>query len=152
MYPFIVAAFMVVFPGISIAAETALRSVPLSILLVAKWFVFWMVGLRLLTAGLRQMIQPQYTARTILKLAGDDALMVIRELGFANVAIGLLGTLSLPFADWRSAAALVGGVFYALAAGNHILQHGRGRLETIAMFSDAFAAIVLLISFGGLIR
>jgi hypothetical protein len=152
MYPFIIAAFMVVLPGLSVAAEVALRGVPLSIILIAKWFVFWMVGMRLFTAGLRQMTQPEYTARTILKLTGNDALVVIRELGFANVAIGLLGLASLPFPDWRSAAALVGGVFYALAAGNHILQHHRGRLQNIALVSDAFAAIVLLVSFGGLIR
>jgi hypothetical protein len=152
MYPFIIAAFMVVLPGLSVAAETAFRGVPLSIVLVGKWFVFWMVGIRLLAAGLRQITQPEYTARTILKLTGNDALVVIRELGFGNVAMGLLGIASLPFPDWRSAAALVGGVFYGLAAGNHVLQRHRGGLQSIAMVSDAFAAIVLLVSFGGLIR
>ena len=152
MYPFIIAAFMVVLPGLSVAAETAFRGVPLSIVLVAKWFVFWMVGIRLLAAGVRQIAQPEYTARTILKLTGNDALVVIRELGFGNVAMGLLGIASLPVPDWRSAAALVGGVFYGLAAGNHVLQRKRGRLQNLAMVSDAFAAIVLLVSFGGLIR
>ncbi len=152
MYPFLITAFMVILPAVSIAAEAVLRGVPLSILLVGKWFVFWMVGIRLLTAGLRQITQPEYTARAIFKLTGKDALVVIRELGFANVAIGLLGTVSLAFADWRSAAALVGGVFYGLAAGNHILQPHRGRLQNIALVSDAFAALVLLVSFGGLIR
>jgi hypothetical protein len=129
-----------------------MRGVPLSIVLVGKWFVFWMVGIRLLAAGLRQITQPEYTARTILKLTGNDALVVIRELGFANVAMGVLGTTSLLFADWRSAAAVVGGAFYGLAAGNHVLQPHRGRLQNIAMVSDAFAAVVLLVSFGGLIR
>lgn len=152
MYPFLITAFMVVLPAISIAAEAAIRGVPLSILLVAKWFVFWMVGIRLLTAGLRQITQPEYTARVIFKLTGQDALVVIRELGFANVAMGLLGAISLPFADWRSAAALVGGAFYGLAAAHHILQPHRGRLQNIAMVSDVFAALVLLVSFGGLIR
>jgi hypothetical protein len=152
MYPFIIAAFMVVLPGLSVAAEAAIRGVPLSIVLVGKWFVFWMVGIRLFAAGLRQITQPQYTARTILKLTGNEALVVIRELGFANVAMGLLGVASLPFPDWRSPAALVGGVFYGLAAGHHVLQPHRGRLQNIAMVSDFFAAIVLLVSFGGLIR
>ncbi len=152
MYPFLIAAFMVVLPGLSIATEATIGGAALSILLVGKWFVFWAVGIRLLTAGLRQIIQPEYAARTILRLTGNDALLVIRELGFANVAMGLLGAVSLPFAQWRSAAALVGGVFYALAAGHHILQPRRSRLQTIAMVSDVFAAIVLLVSFGGLLR
>ena len=42
MYPFLIAAFMVVLPGISVAADVAIRGVPLSIVLVGKWFVFWM--------------------------------------------------------------------------------------------------------------
>jgi hypothetical protein len=152
MYPLVITAFMVVLPTLSVAAEAMLRGTPLSIVLVGKWFIFWMVGIRLLTAGLRQITQPAYTARTILKLTGTDALVVIRELGFANVAMGLLGIASLPFPDWRSAAALMGGVFYGLAAGNHVLQPHRSRLQNIAMVTDAFAAVVLLVSFGGLIR
>jgi len=31
-------------------------------LLVGKWFVFWMVGVRLFMAGVRQVAQPQFTA------------------------------------------------------------------------------------------
>ena len=152
MYPFIIVAFMVVLPALSVLADAMLRGSPLSVILVGKWFVFWMVGIRLFTAGLRQMTQPQYTARTVLKLTGNDALVVIRELGFANVAMGLLGIVSLAFPDWRSAAALMGGVFYVLAAGNHVLQSHRSRLQNIAMVTDVFAAVVLLVSFGGLIR
>jgi len=31
-------------------------------LLVGKWFAFWMVGVRLFMAGVRQVAQPQFTA------------------------------------------------------------------------------------------
>ena len=30
--------------------------------LVGKWFVFWTVGIQLFLAGLRQIVQPRYTA------------------------------------------------------------------------------------------
>ena len=144
MYPFIIAAFMVVLPGLSVAAEAMMRGVPLSIVLVGKWFVFWMVGVRLLAAGLRQISQPEYTARTILKLTGNDALVVIRELGFANVAIGILGIASLFVAGWALAAAVSGGIFYGLAGINHAMQNHRNRLENVAMASDLVAAAFLL--------
>jgi hypothetical protein len=152
VYLLIISALMLLLPAGSCIAEALLRGAPLSIALAAKWFVFWSVGVRLLSAGAKQIWQPEYTARAILKLKSDDALLVIRELGFANVAMGSLGMASLVFSAWRPAGALVGGVFYGLAAVNHIMQAHRGRLENIAMVSDAFAAVVLLSSFADLIR
>ncbi|MGO9833703.1 MAG: hypothetical protein ACLP1X_05760 [Polyangiaceae bacterium] len=54
-----------------------------------RWFVFWGVGVRLLLAGVRQVVQPSFTAREILHLAGPDAEVVVHELGFANFCLGL---------------------------------------------------------------
>lgn len=68
----------------------------------------------------------------------------MRELGFANLAIGTLGIVSIAVASWQLAAALAGGIFYALAGVAHVLQPHRNRLETVAMLSDLFAAAVLL--------
>lgn len=145
MYYFVVAAFMLVLPVGSIAAESLVAGASVNVLLVAKWFAFWSVGWRLLLAGLRQIIQPQYTAREILGIKGDDSLLLVRELGFANVAVGIFGVASLFQPTWRLGAALVGGVFYALAGVNHLSQHHRTRLEQVAMVSDLFAAVVLLV-------
>jgi hypothetical protein len=152
MYLFVVAALMLLLPAGSWIAEAILRGVPVSMAVAAKWFVFWSVGVRLLSAGLKQVLQPEYTARVILNLKGEEALLVIRELGFANMAIGVLGIVSLGLPTWRLPGALVGGLFYGLAAGNHVMQSHRSRPENIAMVSDAFAAVVLLASFAALIR
>jgi hypothetical protein len=88
--------------------------------------------------------QPRYTARVILGLQSDEPLVLVRELGFANLGIGLVGIVSLEVASWRLAAALAGGIFYLLAGLNHVLQPKRNRLETTAMVSDLLAALVLL--------
>ena len=93
MYLFIVIALMLALPLISIVAQIILTDhVRLHgawyLLIVAKWYVFWAVGVRLSLAGLRQIIQPRYTAETILGLKGAEALFFVRELGFANVATG----------------------------------------------------------------
>jgi hypothetical protein len=112
--------------------------------LVAKWFVFWSVGWRLLLAGARQIAQPEYTAREILGLQSAESSTVIRELGFGNLALGVVGVLSLWLSSWQLAAALAGGLFYALAGINHALQKNRNRLRNVAMISDLFVALVLL--------
>ena len=100
--------------------------------------------MRLSLAGVRQIAQPRYTARVILGLKSDDVLLVVRELGFANVGIGLVGLASLAVPAWQLAAALTGGVFYGLAGVNHALQPHRNRLENVAMVSDVLAAALLI--------
>jgi len=102
------------------------------------------MGVRLLTAGLRQIIQPAFTAKTILGIQGDDALVLVQELGFANVAMGLLGCLTLLQPLWTLPAAIVGGPFYALAGGKHVTQKNKGFNEVVAMVSDLLMAVVLL--------
>ena len=144
MYYAIVGTFMLLLPLLSIAAESLAFGAPLNAALVAKWFAFWAVGWRLLLAGCKQMAQPRYTAREILGLKSDESLILVRELGFANVAIGLIGVLSLWLPSWRLAGALAGGVFYGLAGVMHALQDHRNRLENVAMVSDLGACAVLL--------
>jgi hypothetical protein len=147
MYYAIVAAFMFALPLLSVAVElmvTDVTNVSIGAAILCKWFAFWSVGWRLLLAGIKQIVHPQYTAHTILGLKNGQSLILVRELGFANVALGLLGVLSFLVPSWRLGAALVGGVFYALAGGNHVLQIHRNRHENVAMVSDIFAAMVLL--------
>src|SRR6478609_6215113 len=62
--------------------------------LIGKWFVFWAIGVRLFLAGLRQIADPAFTAKTIFRIEDPKALIVVQELGFANMALGLLGIAS----------------------------------------------------------
>jgi len=145
MYYVIVAALMVVFPALSIGIDASVNNVPVGWFLIGKWFVFWAVGVRLFLAGLRQIAQPRYTAEKILGLTSDDVLLVVRELGFANAALGSVGILSIVLTGWVAAAALAGGIFYGLAGINHAIQKHRNALQKVAMTSDLFAAAVLLV-------
>jgi hypothetical protein len=149
MYYAIVIALMFVLPLCSIAFGVWHTGASVSAALMAKWFVFWSVGWRLFLAGARQILQPAYTAKVILGLKGDDSLLLVRELGFANLALGITGIASLFVPSWQLAVALAGGVFYGLAGVNHVLQQHRGRLENVAMLSDLSIAIVLLGAFAG---
>lgn len=147
MYFAMVVALMVVFPLTSIGVQVLVeRPGTLTAALIAKWFVFWMVGARLFLAGLRQIAQPQYTAEHILGVKDPDARLIVRELGIANTAIGSVGLASLFFRDWELPIALVGAIFYALAGINHVADKHRNKLQSFAMASDLIAAVVLLVS------
>ena len=144
MYYTVVAMLLFVFPLASIAIEVVALGGAVGPALVAKWFVFWSVGWRLLLAGIRQIIQPSYTAKEILGLESDESSVLVRELGFGNVALGVTGLLSLALPAWQMAVALAGGIFYALAGLGHVVQSHRNRLENVAMVSDLFVGVVLL--------
>jgi len=99
---------------------------------------------RLVMAGIRQIIQPRYTAEIILGLKNPDVTLVVRELGFANTAIGSAGLGSLFFPRWILPISIIGAIFYGLAGINHLTHRHRNTLQNLAMSSDLFAASVLV--------
>ena len=148
MYVPLVIALMLVLPLLSIVAQLMLAdhsalAAASNLAIVAKWYVFWAVGVRLSLAGLRQIFQPRYTAETILGLKGAESLFFVRELGFANVSMGSIGLASLFAPSWVPAAALVGALYYGLAGINHCFHRARNKLQNVALVSDLFAALVL---------
>ena len=146
MYTAMLFGLMLIFPAASIGIEVFLHDYAvLDVATLGKWFVFWGVGVRLLIAGLRQIAQPRYTAETILGVKDPDAILIVRELGFANTAIGGVATASIFFAGWTAPLAVIGAVFYGLAGINHVRHNKRSKIQNAAMISDLFAAAVLLI-------
>jgi len=113
--------------------------------LVGEWFVFWAVGVRLLIAGLRQVVNPQFTAEKIFDIKSAEPLPVVRELGFANISTGILGVCSIFNSSWVMPAAIVGGLFYGLAGLGHVFKKERNLLENVAMYSDLFVFIILFV-------
>jgi hypothetical protein len=146
MYLYIVVLLMGVLPLFSVFVEAFAGGAHADTLhLVGKWFVFWSVGVRLFLAGLRQSVQPRYTAEKIFELEKDAPLHVIQELGFANISIGLLGLVSLANREWCIPAAATGATFYCLAGFKHLKSKNRNSLQNVAMISDLFVFCVLAV-------
>ncbi len=96
MYFVLVILLLFVFPLASAIIEAALSAHAVSIVFMAgRWFVFWAVGIRLFIAGARQVIQPQFTAEEIFDIHDRRSFAIVRELGFANLCLGLLEICSL---------------------------------------------------------
>jgi hypothetical protein len=144
LYLLIVLLLMLVLPVGSIYVEYSYlhRTAPL-MMLVGKWFVFWSAGVRLLLAGLRQFFQPRFTAEQILGIKSDDALPLVRELGAANFATGVVGIASLAKPSFTLPVAIAAAIFYGIAGIRHVAGSDRTRNENIAMISDLFVALIL---------
>ena len=144
MYLAMVIGLMVVLPIASILIDFVYPGGSASLIfLIGKWFVFWAVGVRLLLAGIRQSLNPSFTAEKIFAVKDPAALIIVQELGFANLSIGVLGVLTLFRNEWIVGAAIAGGLFYGLAGIRHVLKGDRNTTENIAMISDLFMAVVL---------
>jgi hypothetical protein len=113
-------------------------------LLAGKWFAFWAGGVRLLIAGIRQQLSPRLTSEGIFGIASDDPLPFVRELGQANVAMGVIGVMAAALPAVVLPAAIVSGLYYLQAGIGHIRHGGRNAARTVAMISDLYVAAALL--------
>jgi hypothetical protein len=143
MYLLIVALTMLILPVGSVLLARNANPAAAWVDLIGLWFVFWGVGVRLGLAGLRQIVRPEFTARDIFGLSGEGALVIVRELGFANLAIGIVGLLAWRFPAFVLPAAIYATVFYAAAGAMHVMKGAHGMNETVALASDLFMALVL---------
>jgi len=144
MYLAIVILLMFVLPVLSMSLEHHHSSGAVSwAMLAGKWFVFWSAGVRLLIAGLRQCLQPKFTAVAIFRMKTEEALPIIRELGIGNFAIGVAGVASLWIPGFIAPVALIAAIFYGFASAFHVAAKTRSTNENIAMVSDLWVAAVL---------
>jgi hypothetical protein len=145
MYLAVVVLLMCVLPVGSIVVEALIQNrLDNWILLIGRWFAFWTVGIRLLVVGARQATHPEFTAIRIFGIKSKEPLPIIQELGFANIAMGVLGTFSILNIHWIVPSALVGTIFYGFTGINRLKRKGMSTNENIAKISDMFAFVVLL--------
>jgi hypothetical protein len=109
-----------------------------------KWWAFWGVGTRLLVAGLAQVSGKGPTSEI---LGSAQATMqeeqLVRELGTANIGMGLAGLLAV-VPGWALPAGLAGGVFLLIAGLMHLPKRGKGPQETLATWTDLVVGLVVL--------
>jgi hypothetical protein len=146
-YAFLIMNILLLFilPLLSIVSEFILEKESPDWTLIGKWFIFWAIGIRLFTAGIKQSSNPEYTAGKIFNMKSSESFVVIRELGFANIALGVMGILSVINSNWRILAAVTGGLFFGLAGIQHLFKKPDSRNELIAMLYDIIVLLIILL-------
>jgi hypothetical protein len=112
--------------------------------IAGKWLIFWAVGARLLIAGVRQVVNPSFTAKNIFHIDDSASHAIVKELGFANICFGAIGIISFFLPQWRIVSAFGSGLFYGIAGINHIVRKPAGPNEVIALVSDVLIFLLLL--------
>lgn len=142
MYHLIAWGLMVVIPALSVLVEHFVAPGSDLVWLVAKWFVFWGVGIRLLTAGIRQVLRPGFTARSIFKIEDASADKLVTEIGLGNIATGLVATASLLLPAFTAPMGLTGGLYLGLAGLMHIGSSTRTAEENTALITDLIIGVI----------
>jgi hypothetical protein len=145
MYLVSVILLLFVLPAASVLIDLVWVGGTDLLLLIGKWFVFWAVGVRLFIAGVRQVVQPQFTSEGIFEIKDRAAFAIVREVGFGNLSMGTLGLASLAKSGFLMPAAIVGGLYYGLAGAGHLLRGGRNFAGQTAMISDLMMFVVLAV-------
>ncbi|MBN9175825.1 MAG: hypothetical protein J0I43_00425 [Microbacterium sp.] len=115
------------------------------ILVFGAWWVFWGVGTRLLLAGVVQTAGKGQTSHILGSAESSVAeTQLTRELGTANIGMGLAGLLAL-VPGWALPAGLAGGVFLLLAGLMHVAKKGKNAQETLATWTDLVVGVVVVI-------
>ncbi|MWB97493.1 hypothetical protein [Agromyces seonyuensis] len=109
-----------------------------------KWLLFWGIGTRLLLAGFTQVLDPARTLQ-LLRVHESTADVLVRELGFANLGIGLVAAVSAFVPGWIVPGAGAGVVFLAAAGIGHLGRAERSGRETLAMWTDLWVAAAMLV-------
>lgn len=146
MYVVTVLLLCVVLPiGSAIVAHLTAHDPAPWLALLGAWFVFWSGGVRLILAGVRQLIQPRFTLKQIFNIASDDPLPIVQELGVANLAAGVAATASIAFPSFVLPMAIVGAIFYGAAGIRHLGDSHRNANQNLAMATDLLVGAVLTV-------
>jgi hypothetical protein len=150
LYEWSVVAFALVVPAVGLAAQVLMGALGGHTIAYAAlaWFVFGAIGLRLGSAGIKQVVTPEFTAGELLGIRGGQANHLVREVGFANICFGVLGILQLFLPGYRLPAAIAGGLYLALAGAQHAVRYARARAaggETFPMVSDLLIVLMLVV-------
>jgi hypothetical protein len=115
------------------------------VLVFGKWWVFWGVGTRLLVAGIAQVSGKGPTAAILG--AGAPSIQeqqLTRELGVANVGMGLAGLLAL-VPGLALPAGIAGGIFLLVAGILHVPKKNKNPQESLATWTDVIVGVAVVV-------
>jgi len=124
-------ALVFVLPLLSAGVEHYIDHSLQTIQMIGKWFVFWTTGIYLFASGVRQASNPEFTGMSIFRLSSRESYVMMKQLGFANMALGAMGILSVINDQWRVIAAITGGLYFGLGSSLYLFSAPAGKNQLV---------------------
>lgn len=141
LYEISVVLFFLILPLFAVLIDLLIAKTPFSFFLLLKWSDFSIVGLRLISAGIKQVLTPEFTLKSIFEIEDQRATRLVTEIGFSNISIGTIGILSLFFSTFRLPISICGALYFLLCFLMHLKDKKKG--ELFSMLTDFYAFIIL---------
>lgn len=137
--------FLFALPTVCIVYECILGRFSSFPRVMLKWSVFWAVGMRMFTTGLKQIFSPEFTCKEIFEVQDEKCFAVCRELGFANISMGLCAMISLVLKEFLYGGAFLGLTYFGIAIAQHLVRRSKNDTELFVTLADAIAICELLV-------
>ena len=137
-------ALIAILPIAAAATESRFDQASLTWTIYWKWFIFWGVGIRLFFKGVKLASTPQFTGLSLSSFKNRESYLLLLELGFANMALGSMGILSVINDQWRLIAAIAGAIYFGLADMLRLLKKPAGRHERVALVYNVLVFVGLV--------
>ncbi len=126
----------IVLPICSIIWEHLQHSTVINPVLIAKWFIFWGMGIYFCIMGIAQMLRPAFAAKLLFlsKTPGFSELII--QLGIINISIGVLAILSLLDVHALKLAASVAIAYFGLSTLLSFFRKRDIRFDTFRLITD----------------
>ncbi|GAA1964155.1 hypothetical protein [Agromyces allii] len=102
-------------------------------------------------AGISQLANPGRTSRGILGIDDPSAELVVHELGFANLSLGVVALFAAFVPGWGLLGAVPGALYLGLAGVRHIAKRGKNAEETVATWTDLLVFVGVALGVVGLL-
>ncbi len=124
------------FPLCSVICEYMITATPVDPDLIAKWFIFWGLGICFLVKGIIQLAIPRFAAFNSNHLTKSKNNEIVKQLGILNISIGALGVFSLFNEQARQTAAFTAVVYSGLTTLWHFFRKADPVYEIISLATD----------------
>lgn len=110
----------------------------------AKWVIFWGIGLRYIISGFYFVYDPFQIGKE--SRSGHDAIArLAKDLGWAEVCIGLLGVVSLFEPGIRWVAGMVGGLLSGITGARHFTLDTLSKKDRLWTYINIVVFILVII-------
>jgi len=135
----------VLLPFTAMSIESFGSKDKLSVAVLAKWFLFFAVGIRFLLGGIRQVVRAKMKTGEIFYIERKSCCPIVKELGFANLSFGAVAVVSLYVPSWRIVSAFSSSFYYGAAVLNGFFGKPASANEIFIRVSNGCIFVILLI-------
>lgn len=130
---------MVALPVLSVLVQHHLTKVAITPALLGKWFIVWVLGIRLMVVGFVQVV---HRGRSAVQHS-DDGIDLGKITGLAKMVLAGLGFLCVAYHQWSLLPTITVGIYLGLAGFQHDFKKPTTTEGWISMIYDMVVFTVI---------